>query len=419
MNKSIFTLGIFVLAATSVMAQEENEFSIDAQLRTRGEYNHGAINPRDEGENGATFFNNRARLSMGWKRSNLELKASVQHTGVWGQDDIKDRNGRVAMNEAWGKIYFGRKNNQHYFQVGRQQLSYDDERILGGLDWNVAGNWHDAIRYGWETNYGTYKDNLNLVVAYNQESENKRGNVYTGPMPYKYLYMARYNVAFDTTPLSWSLLGMSVGREAGTTTADTKYLRLLGTDISFKPGDFDIHADFYYEFGKDRLDRTMAAWMASGRLGYNITEQWNVNVAYDYLSGSDGTDEKNKTFDPLFGTHHKFLGAMDFFTAIPTQGLSDIQAGLGCKAVRGLNMKLNYHYFMLNNKIGDLKKELGHELDFQVSGKLQKDVTLTAGYSFMLGTETMDAVKGGSHDTWQDWAFVQLNINPRVFFAKW
>lgn len=44
---------------------------------------------------------------------------------------------------------------------------------------------------------------------------------------------------------------------------------------------------------------------------------------------------------------------------------------------------------------------------------------LTAGYSTMLGTKYMDAVKGGSHDAWQDWGWISININPRIFFAKW
>ena len=40
-------------------------------------------------------------------------------------------------------------------------------------------------------------------------------------------------------------------------------------------------------------------------------------------------------------------------------------------------------------------------------------------YSFMLGTKTMDAVKGGNHNSWQDWGWVSVNINPKVFFTKW
>ena len=48
-----------------------------------------------------------------------------------------------------------------------------------------------------------------------------------------------------------------------------------------------------------------------------------------------------------------------------------------------------------------------------------KDLKLSAGYSFMRGTKTMDAVKTGNHKSWQDWGWVSLNINPKVFFTKW
>jgi len=27
--------------------------------------------------------------------------------------------------------------------------------------------------------------------------------------------------------------------------------------------------------------------------------------------------------------------------------------------------------------------------------------------------------KGGSQDSWQDWGWVSLNVNPRVFISKW
>jgi hypothetical protein len=40
------------------------------------------------------------------------------------------------------------------------------------------------------------------------------------------------------------------------------------------------------------------------------------------------------------------------------------------------------------------------------------------GYSTMFGTDTMDAVKGGDHSKWQDWAWISLNIHPQ-FINRW
>ena len=65
------------------------------------------------------------------------------------------------------------------------------------------------------------------------------------------------------------------------------------------------------------------------------------------------------------------------------------------------------------------ERGLGHEFDLHLTTKLMKDVTLQAGYSVMRGTDMMDYAKGGNRRSWQDWAWVSLNINPRIFSTKW
>ena len=54
--------------------EKENEFTMSVQIRPRAEYRNGALTPRNEGESAASFINNRARLSMDYKRSDLEIK---------------------------------------------------------------------------------------------------------------------------------------------------------------------------------------------------------------------------------------------------------------------------------------------------------------------------------------------------------
>ena len=106
--------------------EKENEFTMSMQIRPRAEYRNGALTPRDEGVAPTSFINNRARLSMDYKRSDLELKMSAQHVGVWGQDPQIEKNGRFMLNEAWAKLNFG---EGFFAQLGRQSLIYDDERI--------------------------------------------------------------------------------------------------------------------------------------------------------------------------------------------------------------------------------------------------------------------------------------------------
>ena len=78
-------------------------------------------------------------------------------------------------------------------------------------------------------------------------------------------------------------------------------------------------------------------------------------------------------------------------------------------------MGLNYHYFATAVKLDNLKRTLGSEIDYQLNWKIMKDVSMSLGYSVMFGTSAMDVVKGGNHSSWQDWGWVSLNINPRIF----
>ena len=84
-----FLLMLLPSMAYTQNTEKENEFTMSMQIRPRAEYRNGALTPRDEGVAPTSFINNRARLSMDYKRSDLELKMSAQHVGVLG-DFIKE-----------------------------------------------------------------------------------------------------------------------------------------------------------------------------------------------------------------------------------------------------------------------------------------------------------------------------------------
>lgn len=167
--------------------------------------------------------------------------------------------------------------------------------------------------------------------------------------------------------------------------------------------------------------------MASVFAKANFTSQWAVGFGSDYLSGSDQNSDKHKAFDPLYGTHHKFYGTMDYFYASTfsnglNPGLWDNQVGIYYKPSPKVDMSLNYHYFMSAKSVTveehKFSKGLGSEVDFQINWSIMPDVKLMAGYSFMLGTKSMDVVKGGDHKSWQDWGWISINITPNLFKTK-
>lgn len=431
MRRLTIIVGMMMLAVTAG-AQEENKFTVDAQLRTRGEYNNGADYPRSESQLPATFINERARISMGFERGPLELKISAQHTGLWGQDDMNAANGRTTMNEAWAKLQL---DNAWFIKIGRQQLSYDNERILGSNDWDINGNWHDALKVGYENG-----DNKVHVFAAMNRSHVNRGDYYQGGMPYKSMQGVWYQHEWQATPLSISLLGLNTGYELGEPGhGKTKYMQTIGTNVNYMPGAWELHGEFYYQMGRSADYLEVSTCMASFKAGYNVNEKLKVALGMDYLEGEsysgaaydyDGRiemykedDASTRTFNPLYGSHHLFYGLMDYFYANSfvggiEPGLGDLQVDVNYKASEKTSVMLNYHYFTTASDCLD-KRGLGHEVDLHLTTKLMKDVTLQAGYSFMRGTKMLDNVKGGNHKSWQDWAWVSLNISPRIFTAKW
>jgi hypothetical protein len=413
-----------VLFCAQLFAQgEENNLLVDAQVRSRAEYRNGAFFPRDEGVDAAGFINYRSRLSVEYSRSNLALYFSGQHVGVWGQDPPIDQNGRFMLNEAWASLTPARGL---FIKMGRQKLAYDDERILGGLDWNVSGRFHDALKLGYEN----HSNKVHLVLAFNQSGERTSGGTYYGGgQPYKSMQMLWYQYIGEKA-FNISFLMMNLGLQAGTPSeSESKSMQTFGTNITYQPGPFRLYGTLYFQTGKTDADRSITAFMGALNASYSINPVWRVMAATDYMSGDDQSDlNKHKAFNPLYGNHHAFYGAMDYFYASSfilgqRPGLWDNQLGVSCKASPKTTLALNVHHFQTTTDVylidQKLKRSLGTEVDFQVTWNVMRDVTFTGGYSTMFGNDSMKAVKGGDPSKWNDWAWISLNINPRIFVTKW
>ncbi len=444
--KGIYLIFGMLLLSVTVMAQEDhqekNQFTIDVQLRTRGEYRNGAQMPLEKDEHAAAFVNNRSRVSMEYVRlfdneklPKLTVRMGVQHVGVWGQDPLKDKNGRVSLNEAWAKI----EGHQGLFaQIGRQQLAFDDERLFSRSDWNVAGCWHDALRVGYER--GVHK--VHAIFAYNQNGESIKGGNYFGEGGQSYKNMATlwYHHQKHPQGLGLSLLFTNVGQEVGTPEkGKTQYMQTMGTHLTYAPEKWKFSASFYLQTGKNDEQCNTLAFMTAARAGYEINSRWRIDAGYDYLSGErykemipteDGSytlvkkdATKSNAFSTLFGSGHGFYGSMDYFYSATfinglRPGLQDVLIGTTFTPSKQVSMSLTLHNFSTASDVLVSGKSLGQELDYRIDWKVMKNVTLFGGYSIMLGTNTMTFVKGGHHKRWQDWLWVSLNINPRVFSFK-
>jgi hypothetical protein len=60
-----------------------------------------------------------------------------------------------------------------------------------------------------------------------------------------------------------------------------------------------------------------------------------------------------------------------------------------------------------------LDKYLGMETDLQLKYTFSKNTVLSAGYSRMFGTESLEFLKGGDADETADWLWLMITIKPK------
>ena len=178
------------------------------------------------------------------------------------------------------------------------------------------------------------------------------------------------------------------------------------------------------------------AWMASVKATLKPTDRYSLEAGYDYLSGDEYfavpakgnigmTHHKVlKGFNPIYGSHHKFYGAMDFFYVSTyvngfTPGLQNLYAGGSYYPVKNLSVHTSYHYFALATDLYGMDKTLGHEVEIQVKYIAGKDINLSTGFSYMTGTETMEKLKRANENGSLRLGWVSLNIAPQLFSTKW
>ena len=433
---------LFLLAAvwaySGLLAQvPDNEFTIDAKLNTRGEIRVGGFDKVDgeEEERKAAFIMGQYRLNIGYKRSDwLEIRLSPQFSGVWGQ-----AGGNLSLSEGWLSM----KHNKTglFTKIGRQVLEYDDERVLGYDDWTMTAPTHDALKFGYEG----HGHKLHVLLAYNQNAENiSQGISYYagGIQPYKTMQTLWYHYNTPKDFFGISLIGMNVGVQSQKYDEPNKtfYQQMLGTYVTLNPSIVKLEGAFYYQMGKEEHGMKLNAFMGSAKVKVVPSEIYNLFAGYDYLSGDNFPVPVNgalglifhkeaKGFAPLFGSHHQFYGAMDFFYLDSyvdnfSPGLQNVYLGGNVRPIQGLKINAAYHFYAISADLTTLrnqkvKKALGHDIEFTIGYTFAKFVTVGAGYTYMRGTETMQLLQRADEKPRLHWGWVMLTVNPTIFTYAW
>ncbi|MDN5204338.1 alginate export family protein [Fulvivirgaceae bacterium BMA10] len=415
----LFCLGC--LSLKDALAQ----LTFSGEIRPRTELRHGFKKPAFEDQEVAFFTEQRTRLMLQYTLKKYEFKLSLQDVRIWGSVDqvFKNDPSLTNIHEAWGKYNF---NKNVSLKVGRQELNYDNARILGNLAWAAQSRSHDLAKFI----YTGKEQTIHLGVAFNQDANTPEfgklaSTYYSTVKNYKTMQFLWYHKNFTKGALS--LLVLNNGVQIGTDSlSSVNFSQTAGLTGSVELNKIALDGEFYYQVGKDQVDRNISAWMASLnaslKLGTSV-----IKVGGDYLSGTDQNDIKNHSFTPLYGTNHKFYGLMDyFFVGNPHDevGLADYYVKTKFKTGDRSSLLTHLHYFSATATIPDpldinrsMPSGLGVELDAIYDLNVSKEVNFKFGYSQMFGTRSMEVIKGGDKNEFNAWAWAMLTFKP-VFIEK-
>lgn len=454
LSKSLL-LGITLTALSYTEAKAQ--FTLTGQLRPRTELREGQGTLQKKGDDAALHISQRTRLNAGYTGYRFKVFVALQDVRVWGQDQSSinrttaDANDGFMLHEAWGEIFLNdtvSKIKNLSLKIGRQEIAYDDQKVIGSLDWLQQARRHDAIvlkfaNKGWIADIG---------AAFNQNSEKTVGTLYNGTPTaygagtngigtmYKSFQYAYVGKKFFFGDLSFLFFKDDFNKYTTVAAVKTPVQGVwsrttTGLFYNVNPTrKINLTGSYYYQGGRNKDGRILSANLASITSTVQVSRKLFVGPGIDYLSGTDGTkavttNSRSNFFDPLYGTPHKFWGGMDYFyvaSGFGNQGLMNYFFKAKYNAKDKLTLFAELHGFESANKVsngagGTQTSYLGTELDLKMSYNFTKLINIEAGYSYMKATNTMASsqVKNVTNANLSpQWAYVTLNIKPDFLASK-
>jgi hypothetical protein len=389
--------------------------ALPSWLRVRGEFRQ-----RMEGFDGLGFNATREDL---YHLSRLRLNATVTPARFLSfQAQVQDA--RVAKKTVGptgapfaapfdlrqGFADMGNAQSTLALRVGRQELVYGEQRLVGHVSWLNAARTFDAARlrvHGKQLQLDVFGASVVRILD-NELDKSGSGNRFAGA----------YAVAPSIVPkgsiepyLFWKR-DANIRSEAatlGTLNLTTVGIRWVGR----LPANIEYNTDTAVQTGTVATD-DISAWAghyqlrspAAGKVALRVSSEFN------YASGDESpTDGTRGTFDDLYPTPHDKYGLAN---QVGWRNIRHVRAGVELSPFTGLPVVANYHSWWLNEKrdglynavgalvarvaAGAASSHVGHEIDVQASRAITPQLQLAAGYAHIFtGRFLKEATPGASY----------------------
>jgi len=408
--KRTLLLAGFLLAFVNAYSQA----IFDTEIRPRSEFRNGYKKTQiSDGDIPEFVITQRSALGLSYKSTSISSRFNLQDVRTWGESPVKNDNATLHIKEMW--LEFPLMDFFH-LKVGRQILKYDDQRILAATNWNNVGTQHDILVL--KLNHKELE--AHLGVAYNNETEKEDFESYY-PVPlYKAMSFLWLNQSLGN---DWNISLLGVADWNSIPNTSDHYYRRFTYGGTLKYGNQDkwrASSTFYLQEGKNETGVPVEAYLVALRIHFQLTKNNSIYGGLDLYSGSDPNSPSTKTrnFDRLYGAKHKYFGVMDYFPTGKT-GIQDILGGTTIGAGSHGKIDLSLHLLSLpndytNSNTGNkIDRYLGTEFDLKYDYRISHELTLSLQHGVMFGTSSMDVVKGGDHNRFNNFGALFITYKPK------
>lgn len=401
------------------------------QARVRGEvrenlfdFNSAVNAPTDD-----SWLLERIRVGVEWQ------PLPWLHVTVQGQDSrefFSDRLNNPGIMGAEGDDAFDLRlasleigDPRHLsLKLGRQVLSYGDERLVGPLEWSNFGRTFDAAKIHYQEQ-GWWLEAFTSSVVNIERGEFNHSNwvdaTDTRNQFFSGIYFSTQAVPVQTTDVYLFHLHEEAVA-AGSTDFVTLGTRFKGDPGKLRGWDYTIEcAAQAGQVGGQDL-RAFASHLEAGCNWLKSAWKPRVGLEYSYGSGDgNAADGQSHTFQNLFPTNHPYYGFMDTFA---WQNMHNVVLHLSALPHPKIKVAADLHAFWLDDT-GDAwyrangvtrvrpvspaaSNYAGSELDLTISSKLTPHLDILLGYShFFAGAYLSDT--GASDDA--NFGYLMLTLN--------
>jgi hypothetical protein len=381
---------IIVILLTALSYSQTGNFNITGHLQLRSE-----LDGRDfsHDTHPLTFTSLRTRLGAEKSFGNLNFFVQIQDSRVFGEEpstlssisNVDLHQGYVVLTDIF--------NLPLSLQAGRFEMVYGTERFFGAVGWHYIGRSWDGARIRIKSGL-----NLDLFALTKAESQRYIGNATPAVYPYPaanvpstsiYGFWASFNAGTGSQVDPFLYYEINRVRFQGEDPVLSMYT--AGLNYFYRRQNFSAIFEGAYQFGESN-NTGIDAYLLSLQL-MHTQSSFRIGAGADILSGNRPEDNRLRTFDPAYGTNHKFYGFMDYFINIPVNtrslGLHDFYLTAGfTPSDSKFSGNIWVHVLTSNQKLVE-EYMFGQEIDLTLTYSFVKGTNLTWGGSIFLPGDLM------------------------------